>query len=385
MTSVLMLVRELNESGESRQIAYVSNKLIDRGYYVKILAYSVRKLFYNYKADIEIINEKNISKIIGILNKIYALLHKEKSMRIQNRIIDYFIYKLFGVQQNFFEVVVNNIPTDFDHYIVFNHDLAVPLYIAKVNGNKYYNILGFVYGKYLEYLGRKDKYYLDMYEYSLKLPFYFLLASSFIRDEILKYNNNFRYQIVGSGVDTSVFYPRRINKGNSDVFKILVILRKSKLKGDDIALKVINEVSKKLKIQALLIGYDKKFHGKLNFDYLAFPYLRDNELAKVYSSADVFLFTSYIEGFGLPPLEAMACGTPVVTTNAKGNMEYIKPNINALVSEPGDVNSLVKNVIKVLTNDKLKESLIENGLQTAKEWTWDKVTDRYEKAFKEDY
>lgn len=86
----------------------------------------------------------------------------------------------------------------------------------------------------------------------------------------------------------------------------------------------------------------------------------------------------------MPPLEAMACGTPVVTTIAKGNMEYIKPNINALVSEPGDVNSLVKNVIKVLTDYKLKESLIENGLQTAKEWTWDKVTDRYEKAFKED-
>lgn len=384
MTRVLILVRELNESGESRQIAYVSNKLIDRGYYVKILAYSVRKLFYNYKANIDIINEKSISKIIGILSKIYAFLHKENNMYIQNKIIDYFIGKLSKTQQNLFEILINNIPTDFDHYIVNNPDLAVPLYIAKVNGKKYYNILGFVYGQYLQYLGRKDKYYLDIYEYSLRLPFYFLLASSFIRDEIMKYNNNFRYQIVGSGVDTSVFYPRRVDKENSDVFKILVLLRKFKLKGDDIALKVINEVSKKLRIRALLIGYDRKFHGKLNFDYLKFPYLRDNELAKVYSSADVFLFTSYIEGFGLPPLEAMACGTPVVTTIAKGNMEYIKPNINALVSEPGDVNSLVKNVIKVLTDYKLKESLIENGLQTAKEWTWDKVTDRYEKAFKED-
>jgi glycosyltransferase involved in cell wall biosynthesis len=384
VTRVLILVRELNESGESRQIAYVSNKLIDRGYYVKILAYSVRKLFYNYKANIDIINEKSISKIIGILSKIYTFLHKENNMYIQNKIIDYFIGKLSKTQQNLFEILINNIPTDFDHYIVFNHDLAVPLYIAKVNGKKYYNILGFVYGQYLQYLGRKDKYYLDIYEYSLRLPFYFLLASSFIRDEIMKYNNNFRYQIVGSGVDTSVFYPRRVDKENSNVFKILVLLRKSKLKGDDIALKVINEVSKKLRIRALLIGYDRKFHGKLNFDYLKFPYLRDNELAKVYSSADVFLFTSYIEGFGLPPLEAMACGTPVVTTNAKGNMEYIEPNINALVSEPGDVNSLVKNVIKVLTDYKLKESLIENGLQTAKEWTWDKVTDRYEKAFKED-
>jgi glycosyltransferase involved in cell wall biosynthesis len=384
VTRVLILVRELNESGESRQIAYVSNKLIDRGYYVKILAYSVRKLFYNYKANIDIINEKSISKIIGILSKIYTFLHKENNMYIQNKIIDYFIGKLSKTQQNLFEILINNMPTDFDHYIVFNHDLAVPLYIAKVNGKKYYNILGFVYGQYLQYLGRKDKYYLDIYEYSLRLPFYFLLASSFIRDEIMKYNNNFRYQIVGSGVDTSVFYPRRVDKENSDVYKILVLLRKSKLKGDDIALKVINEVSKKLRIRALLIGYDRKFHGKLNFDYLKFPYLRDNELAKVYSSADVFLFTSYIEGFGLPPLEAMACGTPVVTTNAKGNMEYIKPNINALVSEPGDVNSLVKNVIKVLTDYKLKESLIENGLQTAKEWTWDKVTDRYEKAFKED-
>jgi len=123
-------------------------------------------LFYNYKANIDIINEKSISKIIGILSKIYAFLHKENNMYIQNKIIDYFIGKLSKTQQNLFEILINNIPTDFDHYIVNNPDLAVPLYIAKVNGKKYYNILGFVYGQYLQYLGRKDKYYLDIYEHS---------------------------------------------------------------------------------------------------------------------------------------------------------------------------------------------------------------------------
>mgnify|MGYP001772579678 FL=1 len=287
------------------------------------------------------------------------------------------------MQQNVFESLINNIPVDFDHYIVLNPDLAVPLHIAKVDGKKYYSIQGFVYGEYSKYIPRKEKYYLDIYEYSLKLPFYFLLSSSFIREEIMKYNKGFKYKIVGNGVDTTIFYPRKSSSEKSDAYKILVILRKSELKGDTVALKVLKEVSKKIKIKAILIGYDKKYHGKLDFDYVSLPYLHDEELAKTYSSADVYLFTSYVEGFGLPPLEAMACGTPVVTTNAKGNMEYTRHEYNALVSEPGDVEGLTKNVIRILTDDKLKERLVENGLKTAKSWTWDKVTDKYEQAFRE--
>ena len=54
-------------------------------------------------------------------------------------------------------------------------------------------------------------------------------------------------------------------------------------------------------------------------------------LAELYSSADIFLFTSYAESFGLPPLEAMACGTTVVTTDCKGNRDYAIGEYNCLI------------------------------------------------------
>jgi glycosyltransferase involved in cell wall biosynthesis len=71
-------------------------------------------------------------------------------------------------------------------------------------------------------------------------------------------------------------------------------------------------------------------------------------LAKLYSLADVFLYTSYAESFGLPPLEAMACGTPVVMSDNKGSRDYAISNFNTLISQPGDVNSLANNLLKVL-------------------------------------
>jgi glycosyltransferase involved in cell wall biosynthesis len=86
----------------------------------------------------------------------------------------------------------------------------------------------------------------------------------------------------------------------------------------------------------------------------------------------LFLYTSYVEGFGLPPLEAMACGTPVVMTDNKGSRDFAVNGFNALISQLGDVKSLVDNLLKVLQDDKLRDKLIENGLETAKKFTWEK-------------
>ncbi|WP_342632961.1 glycosyltransferase [Metallosphaera yellowstonensis] len=86
----------------------------------------------------------------------------------------------------------------------------------------------------------------------------------------------------------------------------------------------------------------------------------DEKLSRLYSSADAFIFTSYAESFGLPPLEAMACGTPVVMSDNKGSRDYAVNGYNALVSQPGDVKSLSDNLIKVLQDDKLRQQLWES-------------------------
>ncbi|WP_016730721.1 glycosyltransferase [Saccharolobus islandicus] len=109
----------------------------------------------------------------------------------------------------------------------------------------------------------------------------------------------------------------------------------------------------------------------------------DNTLAKLYSSVNVFLYTSYVEGFGLPPLEAMACGTPAVMVDNKGSRDYAINGLNALISPSNDVISLSENIITLFKDDKLRERLIENGLETAKKFTWNSTVNKFELALKE--
>jgi len=109
----------------------------------------------------------------------------------------------------------------------------------------------------------------------------------------------------------------------------------------------------------------------------------DEKLAKCYSLADLFIFASWYEGWSLPPLEAMACGTPVVTTDCKGIRDYVIHNYNALVVPPRDIKALAEASIKLLTNSELTTSLRNGGLKTAKELTWDKVVERFEHAIRE--
>jgi len=109
----------------------------------------------------------------------------------------------------------------------------------------------------------------------------------------------------------------------------------------------------------------------------------DNQLAELYSSADVFVFPSRYEGFGLPPLESIACGTPVVTTNCLGVREYTLNEVNALSVPIGDLAGLSEAIVRVLNDESLAETLKKEGLKTAKHYTWDKVVERVEGAFLE--
>ena len=71
----------------------------------------------------------------------------------------------------------------------------------------------------------------------------------------------------------------------------------------------------------------------------------DEELRELYCSCDIFVFPSWVEGFGLPPMEAMACKCAVVTTNVGAIPDYTIPGETALVVPPRESESLAKNII----------------------------------------
>ncbi len=98
-------------------------------------------------------------------------------------------------------------------------------------------------------------------------------------------------------------------------------------------------------------------------------YVADEDLPALYSAAQAFLFPSLYEGFGLPPLEAMACGTPVITSNVSSLPEVVGDA--ALLVDPYNVQSMVSALYQVLENPRLVAHLRASGIQQAAKFIWE--------------
>jgi glycosyltransferase involved in cell wall biosynthesis len=100
----------------------------------------------------------------------------------------------------------------------------------------------------------------------------------------------------------------------------------------------------------------------------------DETLASLYRLAAVFVFPSLYEGFGLPPLEAMASGTPVVTSNVSSLPEVAGDA--AMLVDPYDVGAITAGIKRVLTDPALRDELVRRGLRRAREFSWERSVAR---------
>jgi O-antigen biosynthesis protein len=96
------------------------------------------------------------------------------------------------------------------------------------------------------------------------------------------------------------------------------------------------------------------------------------EMRKIYSSCDIFLKMSRVEGFFGPPMEAMACGCSVVVGKVTGYEEYIVHEENALVVEQGDIEGARVAVQRLLDDHAVRDRLVKRGFETVNAWTWDR-------------
>ncbi len=97
-------------------------------------------------------------------------------------------------------------------------------------------------------------------------------------------------------------------------------------------------------------------------------YVADADLPLLYNLAEAFVFPSWREGFGLPPLEAMACGTPVVASDRPAMPEVLGEA--ALYTPPADVQAVAAALARVLTDATLREELRSRGLAQAARYSW---------------
>ena len=106
-------------------------------------------------------------------------------------------------------------------------------------------------------------------------------------------------------------------------------------------------------------------------DLIFTGYVPDEDLVLLYNAADIFVYPSLFEGFGLPPLEAMACGTPVITSNTSSLPEVVG-NV-ALTVEPLDVEAFARVIAETANDGQRRLKLRQEGLLRATSFSWERT------------
>ncbi|MBX4266154.1 glycosyltransferase family 4 protein [Clostridium estertheticum] len=155
------------------------------------------------------------------------------------------------------------------------------------------------------------------------------------------------------------FSPRKNILGLLDSFSMLLPRLKK-----DIKLVIAGSKGKSYDI------YKKRAQALHIDDKVVFPgFISMNHIPFMYNACELFVYPSFYEGFGLPPIEAMACGIPVITSNVTSIPEIVKDS--TLLVNPYDINELSEKMYNVLHDDLLRQSLITKGLKRASTLTWD--------------
>jgi FkbM family methyltransferase len=181
---------------------------------------------------------------------------------------------------------------------------------------------------------------------------------------------------VPNGVDPSVFYPDVPLSPKSDRPRILLEGPIDiPFKGMEDAFRVVDGVD--CEVWCVSTAGRPKPGWKCD---RFFDGATQETMRKIYSSCDILIKMSRVEGFFLPPLEMMACGGTVITGKVTGYDEYMKHGYNGLVVEQGDVEGARKKLRELLDNMDLLRALKRGGQETAKQWTWDHSSDKFEQV-----
>jgi glycosyltransferase involved in cell wall biosynthesis len=149
-------------------------------------------------------------------------------------------------------------------------------------------------------------------------------------------------------------------------------------------LEAFKQVSDDIPHCLVIVGERERFMTNENFsDYDTLElsnqiyftgYIEEDELWEHYNNADIFVFPSLYEGFGLPPLEAMSAGCPVIASNASSMPEVCGDA--AIYFDPFNHKELAEKILMVLYNPTLREELTKRGFERSKFFSWDKTAEK---------
>lgn len=220
---------------------------------------------------------------------------------------------------------------------------------------------------------------LRVYKYfclkSYKQNIQFIFNSKFTYEQFCRdsHRKDVKFSLVHPAINHAIFKPVT-DKGHIDKqYSLCLIAREHPWKGLITFIRAFHDLPLVIKSQinkVTLVSHDDLTQFDIHGMNVIKP-TSDRDIAAVYQTSDIFISTSWWEGFGLPPLEAMACGCAVITSMSGGVNEYAKNQWNCLMFEPRNEQQLIDKITVLIRNAKLRNDLITNGLSTASQYCWE--------------
>lgn len=208
-----------------------------------------------------------------------------------------------------------------------------------------------------------------------------ITVSGWLREIVKKYSEN--VYLIKNPIDIKIF-KKYIEPEDRNRFEIGMLYHEGEYKGCKYAIEAIKKVRTLYpNLRLNLFGTPK------TPDFLEswMHYTRNasnKDLIKIYNKSAIFVCASISEGFGLTGAESMACGCAFVSTSYLGVHEYAQNGENALLSPIKDVDSLSKNIVKLIENDDLRIKLAKNAEHSLKKLSWEIALSEFEEIMKKE-
>jgi len=245
--------------------------------------------------------------------------------------------------------------------------------ISAIKGEKYYFIQGYeitMRGPYPE------EFVSETYAYG----FHNIVISKWLK-EVMHSIGMPVSAYIPNGVDLHHFtITKKIEQRNS--LSILMMWHSLEMKGVNEGIHAIEIVRQKYpNIVVCLFGTEDRPEQLPQWmSYVHSP--SREQLCELYNEHAIFISPSWLEGFGLPGAEAIACGCALVTTDSKGVRDYAVDGETALMSEPKDERQLAVNIVRLIEDNQYRIALARRGNEYVQRFNWNAAVDKMEALFK---
>ncbi len=240
-----------------------------------------------------------------------------------------------------------------------------------VNSRKYYYIQGY------ENWNCTDDYVKQTYGYGFKN----VVVSTWLKKIVDEYSLE-PSKLIKNPLDIDI-YKRKILQSDRKNHSIGLLYHEEECKGVKYAIEVIYKL--KERYPDLEVDMFGMFPRPENLPEW-FNYKRgasQMETVEIYNKVQVFLCATIEEGYGLTGLEAMSCGACLVSTAYKGVLEYAKDGYNAYLAPVKDVDALYNHVVSLFEDDKERERISDNGVNSVKDMNWKEAVNKLEVILQE--